>query len=188
MKLQILFSLILLPIFLSCKSQTRKSEAFQFLKDIDNVYDTLDVKGDKFVEYFGKVSLIAKANGNFQLDQKKLDSLRQFYADYLNAYDKGLQKLNTLNEYDDLFQLVSLNSQVLKNYKSSWMEIVPSYLKVFKSGWQDAGKDEHIIIESTASIMGKYQKLADDLSIKIEAQGIEFGKKYGFKYIARKFR
>jgi len=157
-----------------------------FLRQIDGIYETLDVKGDKFENYFQKVSLVARSDPNYQLDSSRIDSLRSFFNDYIDVYDRGLTKLDTLKEFDTSFYLVELNAKILMNFKNSWTSVIPTFLKVFKTGWRDASDSDRLTIQSVRSIMGKYSIETDELSKQLEEQGVQFGEKYGFKYRMKK--
>lgn len=177
---------IILQFSISCKTQAQQEPALSFLREIDTVYATLDIKGDRFDEYFKTVAGIAKAHPNYQPGKAKLDSLTFIFNDYIREYDAGLRTFASMKEFDTSFQIVKLNAEVMENFKNSWLSVVPSYLAVFNTGWENARDSDKVIISSVPAIVGKYQEIIDSLLNKLEIQTLQLAAQYKVKFSFRR--
>ena len=84
------------------------------------------------------VAPLAKNNLNYQLDQRKIDSLRNSYIIYKAALNNTIFNLNDLGEFDSSFEMINNSVKSPETTRNAYDSTIPVYLDVYKIGLKGA--------------------------------------------------
>jgi hypothetical protein len=124
------------------------------------------------------VGPLARNNKNYQLEDEKIDTLSRYYQSFIHSFDKATMELSNLTEFDTTFSLIRSTIRYLKIIENSYVACIPTYLSVYRIGWDKATDSLKLIIDRGPSILDNGQKLAAKERKNWDHQMAEFRKKH----------
>lgn len=179
----LLFSFVI--IVNSCNlfdSNDKKGEAISFIKTTEKAIHGVVVPGDDFTNYFGIVAPIAKKNSNYQLNQTQIDSLNNYYINYMRSLENAINKLNDIGEFDTSFNVLRSAIKLLQITKKGYESTIPTYLYIYKIGLNLASESEKQILVNGDKMLNNTSSLIHEENAILDSQTLQFMQKYNIHY------
>jgi hypothetical protein len=181
------FSFFLLLVFFllsNCNiNSTEKNEkATEYFNSISDIMSSTKKPSDDFSNYFKKIAPLAKANPNYQVDSTKIDSLKAYYNSMSSNFAHTINKLKSLQEFDTAFNTLNLAINGYEIMKNGYDSTIPSYLKVYATGWMASSISDKEIILQASQILNRSFEASTPKTDSFGIQITQFAKKYNIKY------
>jgi hypothetical protein len=131
----------------------KKKSAQNFINTIVATLDSSTSTSGPFVAYFEVIKPSGELFPESKLDRNKIDSLKNYYNNYMNSLAEGISKLSNLNEFDTSLKVVKPCLDFLKKTKEASSKTFPSWFKVYELGWDKASDSDRLIILITPKIL-----------------------------------
>lgn len=144
------------PGLLSCNlagTASKQNSAILFLNKVNQLEESVLPASRLFSGYLQKVGPIAKSGLNYQLEQPQIDSLKNYFGSFMRNIDQATTGLKNLTEFDTSFNIIQPSIQHLEIIRHSYVAIIPTYLLVYKIGWDQASDSTRTIINRGPEIL-----------------------------------
>ena len=157
-------------------------KATKFLNDINTLEESVIPSSEKFSDYSQIVGQLAKNGANYQVDQQKIDSLRDYYNSFMQSIDEAIVQLSKLKEFDTSFNILKPSISHMEIVKDSYVSTTPANLFVYKIGWTKANDSlKNIINEESKTFSNRLMLASRQREIK-ESETKKFMTKYKLSY------
>ncbi|MEQ1625713.1 MAG: hypothetical protein ABL870_13515 [Sediminibacterium sp.] len=162
-KFKIVCVFLYYSIFLSCNLSNKtgkQNDAILFLNKVTQLQESIVPSSTLFSDYLQVVGPIANNGSNYQLEQQQIDSLKNYYNSFMQSIDKATAELSNLNEFDTSFNIIQPTINHLEIVKNSYVVTIPTYLSVYKIGWDKASDSSRAIINKGGETLEEGRILA----------------------------